>query len=127
MAWCTVDDVKAIVAPESLTDAQITAAIDSAYDDLVVYTGTASQTPVLKSANKHLAAAYVLQRMKFNGELASSVKFGNSSQNNNIENDIEYHRSEAFRLVKLYKSSSSSFKILYGRVGINTVNEENIS
>lgn len=122
MAWCTVDDVKAYVSPESVTDGEIIDIIDLSYSELKIYTGDGQQNDTLKLANAHLAAADVLRKMKFKGELASSVKFGDNSQSNNVEADIKYHRSEAFRLVKLYKSSS--FRVLYGRVGPGTVNKE---
>lgn len=126
MAWCTPDDVKSYVTPESVSDGEISDIIDLSYSELKIYVGDVVQDNTLKLANAHHAAANVIRKMKFTGELANSVKFGNNSQSNNVEADIKYHKDEALRLVKLYKTANTgSGKILYGRVGIGTVNKEN--
>lgn len=127
MALCSVTEVKAIVSPKTVTDAEITSIIDLSSLEIAIDTGAsedASENTTLNLACIHKAAAYVLGKAKTTGELAKQATFSNSSQQNDVENDIKNHFAMAARLVKKYNYSSSSSSIIYGRVGVGTVNSE---
>lgn len=126
MALCSVADIKAHVTPSSLTDAEITAIIASASEEVALTSGgSASSTNAnLKIAGIHASVAQVLRRMQTNGELAASVRAGNYQQQNSIEQLIGMHELKAEKFVQVYKVSSISLTLSSGRMGIGTVNNE---
>lgn len=127
MALCSVAEVKAIVTPRTVTDAEITSIIAHASNLIALDTGAdsdASDNQTLNLACIHSSAALVLQKMKYSGELANQVQYGNSSQSHNITAEIKMHQDLAARYSLTYKYSvSSPVAIVYGRVGPGTVNE----
>lgn len=126
MALCTVADVRAIVDPKTLTDANITSIIQHAESIVTLTTGGSSESTDtrLVLACTHLAAAMTLQKMKFTGELASQLKMGSEAQHNNVDADIEKHEKAAEKYMKQYRYAVSGYSVLYGRAGFKTVNSE---
>ena len=125
MVLCTVDEVKAHVSPESLTDDDILNIITSVSAEIALQSGgsqDASTEAALNLACVHSSAAAVLQRMRSNGELAARVKFGNQEQRNSPDQDIQDHEDKAARYVKKYRHSSG-YSQPYGRSGLGTVNK----
>lgn len=125
MAMCTVADVKAIVSPKTVTDAEITSIIALVSGDIAADTGasTSSTDSILIRACTHLSAALVLRKMKYTGELASQRQIGDSSRSNSVTADIAFHVERGTHYVNQYISANTDFSIIYGRVGIGTVNE----
>lgn len=127
MVLCSVAEVKAMVTPRTVTDAEITGIISHASTLITLDTGAdsdASDNQTLNMACIHYSAAFVLQKMKYSGELANSVQYGTSSQSNNVDAEIKMHQDLARRYIETYKYSvSAPFSIIYGRVGPGTVNE----
>lgn len=124
---CSVAEVKAIVTPKTVTDAEITSIVAHASNLIALDTGAssdASDNTTLNMACIHSSAAFVLQKMKYSGELANSVQYGTSNQSNNVTAEIKMHQDLASRYIETYKYSvSAPFSIIYGRVGPGTVNE----
>lgn len=127
MVLCSVAEVKAIVTPKTVTDAEITSIVAHASNLIALDTGAssdASDNTTLNMACIHSSAAFVLQKMKYSGELANSVQYGTSNQSNNVTAEIKMHQDLASRYIETYKYSvSAPFSIIYGRVGPGTVNE----
>jgi MinD superfamily P-loop ATPase len=126
MALCTISDVRAIVDPKTLTDANITSIIQHAESIVVLTTGGSSSSTDtrLVIACTHLAVAMTIQKMKFTGELAAQIKMGSESQSNSVDADIQKHEKLAEKYMKQYRFAVSGYSVLYGRAGIKTVNSE---
>lgn len=127
MALCTYADVRAVIYSKTLTDADITAIISSVSDDVLGMAGTTDESNAyLIIAAKNAAYAATLRRMKTTGELASSIKFGNSQQNNSPDADIKAYEAKAEEYIGKYKESIGliDFALPCGRVGFGTVNAE---
>jgi hypothetical protein len=80
MVLCTVDELRAQVSPESLTDDELLDIITPVSAAIALLSGgsqDASTEASLNLACIHSAAATTLRKMRANGELAASVKFGN--------------------------------------------------
>lgn len=126
MALCSVADVRARIYTK-MTDADITALIASVSSDVLdMAGGTDESNPYLKIAGKNAAWAATLMRMKSTGELAASIKFGNSQQNNSPDSDINTYEAKSTEYIEKYKDSVrlSNFSLPRGRVGYGTVNSE---
>jgi hypothetical protein len=124
---CSVTEVRNIVDPKTLTDSDIEGIISHASNVISLNTGAsedASGNAYLNTACIHMSAAQVLRKMKYKGELAKQIKFGNDSQSNDVDSDIKEHEQEAKRYMKMYNLGTSGYTILYGRVGPKTVNSE---
>jgi hypothetical protein len=124
---CSVTEVRNIVDPKTLTDSDIEGIISHASNVISLNTGAsedASGNAYLNTACIHMSAAQVLRKMKYKGELAKQIKFGNESQSNDVDLDIRYHEQTAEAQMTRYKYSTSRHSILYGRVGPKTVNGE---
>lgn len=119
---CSVADVKTLVSPQSLTDNDITSIITQATTEVAnrARTSESNSDANLKTACIYTSAAHVLRKMKFSGELASSVKMGNSQQQNSIDSDIQAFEDLASRSIRMFLYSGAS--VPYGRVGPGTVN-----
>lgn len=128
VALCSVDAVKAIVSPETISDSEIGELIDRASTIIAIDTKAsvdASNNPILNTACVHLSSAFVLQKMKFSGELASQTVYSSQSRSNRIDDDIKYHQTLATRLIEKYNFSTALTPLLvYGRVGIRTIDSE---
>lgn len=124
MAMCTVADVRALVNPKSVSDTDITSIITIAGGDIAEDTGASSNSTnsTLCRACLHASVALVLQKAKSNGELANQRQSGDTMQSNNVNADIVFHQEKAAHYIKKY--NSSEFSIIYGRVGIGTVDSE---
>lgn len=126
MVLCTVDELKVHVAPESLTDEDLLDIITSVSAEITLLTGgsqDASTEASLNLACVHSSAAATLRKMRVNGELAASVKFGNQEQKNAIDADIQDHENKSARYVKMYRHSSGC-SVPFGRSGPGTVNKQ---
>ena len=127
MALCTFADVRAVVYTKTLTDADITAIISSVSDDILGMAGTTDESNAyLIIAGKNAAYAATLRRMKTTGELAATIKMGNSQQNNSPDSDIKVYEAKAEEYIEKYKDSVGivNFSLPCGRVGFGTVNAE---
>lgn len=126
MAMCTVADVRAVVDPKTLTDSDITSIINLTSGDIAIDAGVSSSSTdgTLARACIHASAALVLQKMKFNGELANQRQIGDSMQSNNVNADIAYHQEKAANYITKYNNNTSDFTIVSGRIGIGTVDSE---
>lgn len=125
MVLCTVDELKVHVSPESLTDADLLAIVTEASSEIAIASGGSeglTGSP-LNKACLHEAAAVTLRKMRSNGELAASVKFGNQEQKNTIDADITDHEAKVTKFLKQYKYSSGA-AVPFGRSGPGTVNAE---
>ncbi len=124
MALCTVDDVRALVDPKTLSDTDLGNIISHAESIVTLTTGGSSSSTDtrLALACTHLSAAMTLQKMKFTGELAAQLKMGSEAQHNNVDGDIEKHEKAAEKYMKQYRYAVSGYSVLYGRAGIKTVN-----
>lgn len=125
LVLCSVAEVKAFVTPATVTDAEITSIISHASNEIALATGAssdASSNTALNLSAIHLSVAYVMGKMKMTGELAQQYVLKGHSQSNNIEADILYHKNKSLEYISKY--GTSTFKILYGRVGPRTVNSE---
>jgi hypothetical protein len=126
MVLCSVAEVRAEFSPRSLSDEEISTIITQKSRAVATQTGgsaEASDNDLLNLACVHLSAAATLRKAREKGELAARVKIGNSEQQNTIDQDIQYHETEAAKYMKKYRHSGK-FSIPYGRVGIGTVNRE---
>ena len=127
MAMCTLTDVKAIVSPKTVTDAEITSIIALVSGDIAADTGasTSSTDSTLVRACIHYSAAITLQRMKYTGELASQRQIGDSMRSNNVDAQIAYHHEKAQYFVNKYVSANyDEYTIISGRIGIGEVDNE---
>jgi hypothetical protein len=127
MALCSVADVRAVIYTKTLTDADITAIISSVSDDVLGMAESTDETNTyLIIAGKNAAYAATLRRMKSTGELAASIKFGNSQQNNSPDSDIKAYEAKSIEFIEKYKDSIriANFSLPCGRVGYGTVNAE---
>jgi hypothetical protein len=129
MSMCSVDEVRDVVSPRSLTDEDILNIITRVTKSVDAQTGcgTGSTDTLANLACIELSAAAVLRKMRVNGELPARVKIGNSEQQNTIDQDIDYHEAEAAKYINEYKriakkTEYKSYCIPYGRVGVGTVN-----
>lgn len=125
MALCSVAEVKVIVSPQTVTDDEIGDIVTHASNVISLQTGAstdASDNQLLNLACIHSSAAFVLQKMKFSGELAQQYVLKGHSQSNNVDAEIKYHQTLAANYVSQY--TGGNYKILYGRVGPRTVNSE---
>lgn len=125
MALCSVAEVKAIVSPQTVTDEEIGDIITHASSVISLQSGAstdASDNLMLNLAGVHSSVAFVLQKMKYTGELAQQYVLKGHSQSNNVDADIKYHQIQSANYVSQY--TGSTYKILYGRVGPRTVNSE---
>ncbi len=124
MAMCTVADVRALINPKSVSDSDITSIIAIAGGDIAEETGVSSSSTdsTLCRACLHASAAIVLQKAKSNGELANQIQLGDSMRAHNVNADIAWHQQRSEYFVRKYLSSD--YAIVYGRVGIDTVDSE---
>lgn len=124
MALCTVEDVRAFFSPESLTDDDISSLIALISKNIAAtYNVSESSTdPNLQLACVHASTAATMRKAKLTGELASSVKSGNYQQTNAIAQDIKDHDETATNLLMKYEFNSVG--LIFGRVGVNGVNNE---
>lgn len=127
MVLCSVADVRAVVYTKTLTDADITALIASVSSDVLGMAGSTDETNAyLVIAGKNAAYAATLRRMKSTGELAASIKYANSQQNNSPDSDIKAYEAKSEEYIERFKESSRllNFSLPRGRVGYGTVNAE---
>ena len=128
VALCSVASVKAIVTPNTVSDTEIGNAIDHATSVIALDTGAstdASDNVTLNLACIHLSTAYVLRKMKYTGELASSVAYSDQSRSNKVDEDIAHHHTLSAQYIKKYNYSVSSYPLIqYARVGPRTVDSE---
>lgn len=124
---CSVAEVKAIVSPQTVTDEEISSIVSHASNLISLQSGAstdASDNLMLNMAGIHSSVAFVLQKMKYSGELAQQYVLKGHSQSNNIDAEIKYHQTQAASFVSQYLGSTSQYKILYGRVGPRTIDSE---
>ena len=122
MALCTVSEVKALVSPKKISDAEISALIDVISILIVGRVGGAvsdSGDADKKTAAIFLTCSSLIRKMKFSGELAANIKIGNSQQQNAVDTDIENYDKQAEKAIK--KIQSRGFSVIYNRVGPGTV------
>lgn len=124
MALCTVEDVRAFFSPESLTDDDISSLIALISKNIAAtYNVSESSTDSnLQLACVHASTAATMRKAKLTGELASSVKSGNYQQTNAIAQDIKDHDETATNLLMKYEFNLVG--LIFGRVGVNGVNNE---
>jgi len=127
MVLCSVADVRARIYSKTLTDTDLTALIASTSEDVLDMAGATDETNTdLKIAGKNAAFAATLRMMKSTGELAASIKMGNSQQNNSPDSDIQAYEAKSKEYIEKYKDSVrlTDFSLPCGRVGFGTVNAE---
>lgn len=124
MALCSTADVRAFFSPESLTDDEISSIIALISKNIAAtYNVSESSTdPYLQLACAHASTAATMRKAKLTGELASSVKSGNYQQDNAVAQDIKDHDDTATNLLMKYEFNSIG--MIYGRTGVNGVNNE---
>lgn len=129
MALCTATELRYMIDSKTLTDTDYGNIIGLVSLEVVSRAGGSadvnSTDANLKLAGLHLAAAAVLRKMRVTGEMAASVKRGNSSQNNDPDSDIISHEAKAgFFIIRYrFETAGASTSVAYGRVGPGTVND----
>lgn len=108
MALCSVDYIRSYIST-SLTDLDILNIINETSDDVLDLCETTDETnPLIILAGKYASRAAVLAKMKTTGELAASVKTGNSQRQNTADIDIERLEKKADSFIEKYRSARSS-------------------
>ena len=129
MVLCAVDQVKAKVDPQSLTDLDLLDIITEAGFEVSARAGgasTDSNDPYLNQACIHLSVADVLRRLKTNEDLPKSVMQGTGYKlETDVEKDIQLHEDKATTFITRYlwnpSASNSLGGICYSRSGVGTV------
>jgi len=127
MVLCSYADVRAVIYTETLEDADIADLIANVSADVMAMAGSTDESNAyLIVAGKNAAYAATLRKMKLTGELAASIKFGNSQQNNTPDADIKTYEEKAEFYIEKYKKSVrfSNISLVSGRMGFGTVNAE---
>lgn len=122
MSLCSVADIRAKIYTE-MTDYDIEDIINEVSEEVLELAGTTDiSNSRIQLAGKYAAYAATLRRMRTTGELAASIKFGNSQQQNTIDADIAFYDQKSDLYIKKYKNSS--FSLVSGRMGYGVVNHE---
>lgn len=118
MAWADVQDLRALVFTD-MTDDELSDILELAQDFLEVKTGTVSApTDTHKMACLFQSAAFLLNRMKTNGELSYTNKIGTVHQiNEKIDDRIAEYQTKADSLIQiiLYRTTSDLYSAFYQR------------
>lgn len=108
MALCTVAYVRSKIHTYTLDDQAISGIIDETSEDVLALCETTDESnPLVILAGKYAILAAVLSRMKTTGELAASVKTGNSQRQNTTDADIERYEKKAHELIDKYTDTRS--------------------
>jgi hypothetical protein len=118
MALCSVDYIKSKIFYKTLTDSDILDIITETSEDILALCETTDESnPYVILAGKYAIRAAVLAKMKTTGELAASVKTGNSQRQNTADIDIERLEKKADVYIEKYRGvrsttfSSPSFSV----------------
>lgn len=107
MALCTVDYVRSKITT-ILTDSDIEDIIDETSSDILAQCETTVETnPLVILAGKYAILAATLSKMKTTGEMAASIKTGNSQRQNTTDVDIERYEKKSQSFIEQYRSASS--------------------
>ena len=103
MSVCSVAYVKSFIHSEKMTDEDILDIIDNTTDDVLKICGVMdSSIPDITMAIRYTALANTLRYLKTTGELAPSIKAGNSQRQNTPDQDIEKYQALANELTQPY-------------------------
>jgi len=107
VALCTVDYVRSKITT-ILTDSDIEDIIDETSSDILAQCETTVETnPLVILAGKYAILAATLSKMKTTGEMAASIKTGNSQRQNTTDVDIERYEKKSQSFIEQYRSASS--------------------
>lgn len=110
MALCTVDDVRAHVNPEKISDADITDIISVVSTEILTRAGSTDETNAyLIQAGIHAAAAITLKKARAIGELTSNKTPEFEISFTGIIEEIKQHEAERDNYIKMYKTSIPSY------------------
>jgi hypothetical protein len=104
MALCSVDYVRSKIFSKTLTDSDIQDIITETSEDILSLCETTDESnPLVILAGKYAIRAAVLAKMKTTGELAASIKAGNSQRQNTADLDIERLEKKADIFIEKYR------------------------
>jgi hypothetical protein len=107
VALCTVDYVRSKITT-ILTDSDIKDIIDETSSDILTQCETTVETNTLIIlAGKYAIIAATLSKMKTTGEMAASIKTGNSQRQNTTDIDIERYEKKSQSFISQYLEVNS--------------------
>lgn len=110
MALCSVDDVRAHVNPEKITNEDITGIITVVTTEILTKANTSDDTnPYLIQAAIHAAAAITLKRARAIGELSSNNTPEYQISFTGIIDEIRQHEQARDEYLRLYGQSNPSY------------------
>ncbi|MCS3924409.1 hypothetical protein [Methanosalsum natronophilum] len=123
---CSVNEVKVLVDPKSIDDTEIEHIISHASNTVLAQSnaGPDTENSYLKLACVHRSVSLILEKMKYNGELAQQVKFGSETQQNDVEVQIQQHENTALEYIRKYLYTKT--RVISGRAGVRTVNGRSV-
>lgn len=118
VASCTVDYVRSMIETKTLDDSKIQDIIDFTTDTVLAQCGVSDDSDSnIALAVQFSVLANVTRKMKITGELAPSIKTGNSQRNNSADVDISNYQQMANTYMSPYiaqKSTYSNPSMSYG-------------